>query len=322
MSDNSTITEKDLDALQLMAGFATDMVYRLRYDTMRYDYISPSAEKLLGFTPEELMRINFRSLILETRLIREDLRIVTDFNGLENDRKQGKTLKWQADYRIRTKDGKTLWVADVSYPWFDDDGAIIGSIGTLRDITERVQAEEAYLLANIKLHTTDHVTGLMLRNAFFDYLGQELIKQPRQNDEVGVLVIALESLPSLRISHGETDSNIILQHIITIIRATIADTDVLARMDEDVLALCLCETSLQNAFALAERIRENISTHVFRLQDGTLFDCAISVGLSSSRIDEKQSALELYKIAENRLVTTRHGMASLTASSMSNMLLH
>jgi diguanylate cyclase (GGDEF)-like protein/PAS domain S-box-containing protein len=322
MSDNDTINLEDICALNQLAGYTTDMVYRLRYDTMRYEYISPSVEKLLGFSPEELKHINFRSLILETRLVSEDLRPVTDFQGLESNRKQGKTLKWQADYRIRTKDGRTLWVADVSYPWFDESGAMIGSIGTLRDITERVQAEDAYLLENLRLHTMDGVTGLPLRNQFFERLETELKRQRRQHNEVGVMIISIERYAEFSRDHGEDAATHLLQHIIQIIRHTMRETDVLARVDEDSFGLCLCDTSLQSAFALAERIRDQVTTSVFRTPKGSLYPCSINLGLSGSRFDEKRSASELFKTAENRLFIARHSGNTLANLPHDSVAMH
>ena len=56
-------------------------------------------------------------------------------------RRRGEVNKWQADYLMQTRDGRRIWVSDISYPWFGADGAIIGSIGSLRDITDRVEAE-------------------------------------------------------------------------------------------------------------------------------------------------------------------------------------
>ena len=121
---------------------SSDVVYRLRYDSMTYEFISENIAKLLGFTGEELSRIGLRNLILETRLVTDGMRKVDDYSEMEAARRDGKLLKWQADYHVTTKDGNVLWLSDVSHPWYDESGAIIGSIGMLRDITERVRAEE------------------------------------------------------------------------------------------------------------------------------------------------------------------------------------
>ena len=53
------------------------------------------------------------------------------------------SLLWECDYRIRTRDGQTRWVADTSVKGLDANGERVGVIGILQDITERKQAEEA-----------------------------------------------------------------------------------------------------------------------------------------------------------------------------------
>ncbi|MEI7670009.1 MAG: PAS domain S-box protein [Pseudomonadota bacterium] len=140
---------KDLSAIgklkaevELFAQCSRDAIYRLRYDNMQYDYISPSVFNLLGYTSEELMQIHMRSLIIETRILGDEINIVDSYIGLEENRKNREVGKWQADYLMKTKDGRKIWVSDISYPWFDKKGAIIGSNGSLRDISERVLLEE------------------------------------------------------------------------------------------------------------------------------------------------------------------------------------
>ncbi len=45
------------DEIALLTSYSTDTIYRLRYDTMQYDYISPSVERLLGYTQDEIRRM-------------------------------------------------------------------------------------------------------------------------------------------------------------------------------------------------------------------------------------------------------------------------
>jgi PAS domain S-box-containing protein len=134
---------------------------------MSYDYVSPSIVKLLGFTPEEMMAMNFRSLIIDTKLISNGLQSVMHYGDLEEARRRGDVSKWQADYLIRTKDGRKIWITDISYPWFNERGDIIGSIGSLRDITDRVRAEQLIKDELIRLAHTDPLTGIANRPHFF-----------------------------------------------------------------------------------------------------------------------------------------------------------
>ena len=51
------------DRLRFLAQTTGDALYQLRYDSMSYDYISPGIEALTGYTPEEINRVSFASLV-------------------------------------------------------------------------------------------------------------------------------------------------------------------------------------------------------------------------------------------------------------------
>ena len=116
-----------------------DVIYRLRYDTMNYDYLSPGIGKLTGYSPEEIKTIGLSSLI--TRL---DLPGQEDVSAkvILGDRLAGKTGEYRADYLIITKTGTSKWLRDHSFPWYDDSGKNIGSVGILSDSTDYKQAEQ------------------------------------------------------------------------------------------------------------------------------------------------------------------------------------
>jgi len=52
-------------------------------------------------------------------------------------------IPWECDYRIRTRDGQTRWVADTSVKGLNEKGERAGVIGILQDITDRKLAEQA-----------------------------------------------------------------------------------------------------------------------------------------------------------------------------------
>ena len=160
--------------IELLTSYSNDTIYRLRYDGMCYDYISPSVERLLGYSSEEMRRMNLRSLIQETRIVTEGMRHVESYGSLEDSRKRGEVQKWQADYRIRRRDGSEIWVSDISYPWYGKNGAIIGSVGCLRDITDRVEAETAINEQLMEMASTDYLTGIANRRAFFQRFEQRV----------------------------------------------------------------------------------------------------------------------------------------------------
>jgi PAS domain S-box-containing protein len=50
---------------------------------------------------------------------------------------------FRLEYRLRHKDGRYHWAIDAANPWFDSDGQFKGYIGSVIDISDRKQAEQA-----------------------------------------------------------------------------------------------------------------------------------------------------------------------------------
>ena len=126
------------DRFRFMVETTGDVIYRLCYDTMTYDYLSPGIVKLTGYSAKEINTIGFSSLVIRIDLPgQEDVstRVIVE------DRRAGKTGEYRADYLITTKTGTSKWLRDHSFPWYDDSGKIVGSVGILSDLTDYKQAE-------------------------------------------------------------------------------------------------------------------------------------------------------------------------------------
>ena len=55
------------------------------------------------------------------------------------------------EYRLRRRDGSYRWAIDAAAPWFSPEGTFLGYIGSVIDITERKEAEEARRQLNEEL---------------------------------------------------------------------------------------------------------------------------------------------------------------------------
>lgn len=293
--------------LELITSYSTDTIYRLRYDTMQYDYISPSVVRLLGFTPDELKAMGIRSLILETRIVKNAMKPVVSFAPLEEDRKRGNVSKWQADYLMRTKRGEHIWVSDISYPWFDDAGNIIGSIGSLRDITDRVEAEAAAKEEIARMATTDLLTGLSNRTVFFTKLEEELRRIKRSREDVSVLLINMDHFKNINNQFGQQHGDKVLSIVARLIQDCLRETDTGARIGGEEFAAILPDTSAKGAFWVAERIRSSVAKEIFYLGEPKhAAGCTVSIGVASARFDQNLEASALYKIADQRLYIAKH----------------
>lgn len=128
------------ERFRVMVETSGDVLYRLRHDTMRYDYLSPGIEQLTGYLPDELMHGGLLPLIERIEPISASER------GLSREAfvarwRAGQLSEYRADYLIRCKDGSRRWLSDHSYPWRDASGRLLGAVGVLADINRRKRAE-------------------------------------------------------------------------------------------------------------------------------------------------------------------------------------
>lgn len=292
--------------IELLTSYSTDTAYRLRYDTMEYEYVSPSILRLLGYSPAEFCALNLRSLIKKTRLINNGVHDVESFNSLEEDRKDGTTEKWQADYLVRNKEGKHVWISDISYPWFDGDGNIIGSVGTLRDINDRVQAEARADDERQKHAHQDTMTGFCTRKYFFERIDQEIKRSKRSKQPLSMLLIDIDHFRRINTSYGHETGDDVIRGITAIISACLRETDIAGRAGGEEFAILLPETSQQGAYWVAERIRSSVEKKKFITRQGNEVQVTVSIGASDLSHSKDINASELYRVADSRLFIAKH----------------
>lgn len=291
----------------MLLQLSSDTVYRLRYDTMRYEYLSPNVEDLLGFTANELMKQPLRSLILETRLVLDSMKAVSKYEGLELARQNRDVGKWQADYLIQRADGRRIWVSDVSYPWRNEKGEVIGSIGTLRDITDRVEATAAAVEYMEHLLTTDSLTGLGTRAVFFNKLEEEARRIKRTDSNLSVVLLDVDSFKRINTQYGREFGDYVLQEISKLIKSCLRGTDIAARLGGEEFGIILPDTTADGTYWVAERIRTTIAGHQFISGMGRHpLQCTVSIGLSSTNLDEEAEPMGFFRRADMRLYYAKH----------------
>ena len=120
---------------RLVADFTYDWEYWIASDG-KYIYVSPSCERITGYHPDEFIR----DVGLFEKIIHPDDRAL--IGGHFNKDLLCRDTK-SLDFRIRSRNGKERWIADVCQPVYDDNGQFAGRRVSNRDITDRRLAEIA-----------------------------------------------------------------------------------------------------------------------------------------------------------------------------------
>jgi two-component system cell cycle sensor histidine kinase/response regulator CckA len=113
-----------------------EAIYRMSLPDGKYEYMSPAAKKVLGYSAEEFLE---NPLIIR-KIIHPDF--AEYFKEKWADLIEGKVPP-SFKYKILDPEGNERWIVQSNTGIFDDSGNIIAIEGLSRDITARKQAEEA-----------------------------------------------------------------------------------------------------------------------------------------------------------------------------------
>lgn len=195
-------------------------------------------------------------------------------------------------FRLRGADGHYHWFALRARPVIGSDGEVIRCVGTLVDVTEQKMAEERLL--HDAVH--DNLTGLPNRELFLGRL-DAVTAIARQQDSVRptVMVIDIDRFKQVNDELGISAGDTILLTIARRLHRLLKPHDALSRLSGDQFALLLSEQDPARIAAMADAVRQAISTPItFAKREIVL---TASIGLISWT-SAQGSAEEMVKDAE------------------------
>lgn len=110
--------------------------------------VSPSVTELVGFSPEELVGRKIIDFYTDDSEREEFLKRIQEGGGRVN----------EFESQVKIRDGSNIWASTSARYWKDADGNILGTEGTIRNITAHKTAEEA-LRRSQKMEAVGQLTG-------------------------------------------------------------------------------------------------------------------------------------------------------------------
>jgi PAS domain S-box-containing protein len=135
---------------RLLAENMVDVIWTLN-SAGQFTYVSPSVQRLRGYTPEEVLSQSPAEALTPASLQTMQAALAATMPYIE---KGGKHFKLEpATYELEQpcKDGSTVWTEALVRALFDDGGRFGGFLGVSRDISERKKAEEQIRLQSAAL---------------------------------------------------------------------------------------------------------------------------------------------------------------------------
>ncbi|MCG5531025.1 EAL domain-containing protein [Halorhodospira halochloris] len=206
-------------------------------------YVSPNVQRVLGYSPEQLIGRPFAELVHPEdypRLIREDSRALSVAVDSYFD---------YTPYRVKAADSAYRWVQETSVFERNGRGDVVAGLGYINDITERVELEEQnrtdrseliYYRSQLEelLHT-DPLTELPNRLLLHDRLAQAVERRKRDKAALAVLVLDLRDFRAINDSLGKDFGDQVLINLGRRLKQVLRVGDTVARLGGDEFGILL-----------------------------------------------------------------------------------
>jgi len=183
--------------------------------------------------------------------------------------------------------GNYIWFSASKYPLYDENGKIVGTWGTSRDVTELKMAENALANANKKLEKLsrmDELSGLCNRRCFYERMKKaasryDRMKKIGQDTSFCLIVLDIDRFKSVNDTLGHLLGDEVIRHIAGVLTKHSRSSDTVFRVGGDEYAILLLETELAAAKAQAEHLRKIVQDSPLDLHDAKI-ELTISMGVS------------------------------------------
>ncbi len=286
------------ERFSLLAETSGDALYHLRFETMSYDFMSQGIEKLTGYGASEINGMSFSRLV---QTIASPASGELSRRHLAERRRRGEAEEFRADYLIRTKGGEYKWLSDHSFPWRDDQGKLLGSVGILTDITERKLMEEKLR----RLATVDHLTGLYNRRHFLELAARELDRHRRYKSPFSLLVMDIDHFKLINDQHGHQAGDQVLERLCALWKEHMRASDFLGRLGGEEFAVALVESPLTRAGQVAERLRALTEDSELMVGKASL---RVTISLGAAQLaNSREDLSSLLRRADDALYAAKNG---------------
>ncbi len=273
-----------------LSEHATDLVAILGPEGT-YRYLSPSWQRVLGYAPADVLGRSGFDLIHPEDMASLQAALVPlqqEPGGLAT-----------AVFRMRHADGSWRTV-EASATNRLDDPAVQGLLINARDITARVQAEEA--LRHQALH--DGLTGLPNRTLLRDRLEQALRATQRDTVPLALFLLDLDRFKEVNDTLGHDAGDALLQEVSRRVLRVLRAVDTVARLGGDEFAVALPQTEEGGALHVAQSLLAVVGEPIVLAEQRVTIGVSIGVALAPQH---GQDATTLLRHADVAMYAAKHG---------------
>jgi diguanylate cyclase (GGDEF)-like protein/PAS domain S-box-containing protein len=257
-------------------------------------YVSPSVERILGITPEEIVSKDFVSFVHPHERASVGP-LLTDSMVSAHPQVEAIEAKLQ-----HASEGWLLF--EILRTNLLDDPSVQGIVLNGRDISERKEFERQ--LTHQAFH--DSLTGLANRALFVDRVEHALARQTRTSGGFGVIFIDLDDFKMINDSLGHAAGDQVLSQVAKRLLATSRPMDTVARFGGDEFSVLVEGMDYpQEVAEIAGRISDTL--HEPMMIDGKRISVHVSMGIATTDQEDSLTlgADELIRNADIAMYTAK-----------------
>lgn len=215
-------------------------------------------------------------------------------------KRKDKTLFAEA-FITSGNDGKGTYLWLTASPLFNSSGEVVGAIESIRDITENKQVEKRLQY----MATHDSLTNIPNRYMLEETLKRTVAKAKR-GKKGALLFIDLDNFKIVNDTLGHSAGDEVLISSVNILKSNLRTSDFLARLGGDEFAILLEDTSLEEAWLVAEKLRRAIDdSEVCLVMYRHSVNLSLSIGVVV--VDGTLDSQKLLSLADTALYRAKDG---------------
>ena len=214
----------------------------------------------------------------------------------------------------------------------DPEAFRVEDLDTIRTLSPLISAgfEKAELFRKtLELSRVDELTGLMNYRVLMEKLAEEVRRKIRTGREFAFVMIDIDDFKRVNDRYGHLEGSRLISQMGPLLRTACRtdSTDICFRYGGEEFSVLLTETTMEEAQAVAERLRQSVDEYPFTVKVSHPQETiTISLGVSSMSTEKQKSTTELINEADialyhakaagkNRVICYSEGCGMPAASS-------
>jgi diguanylate cyclase (GGDEF)-like protein len=161
----------------------------------------------------------------------------------------------------------------------------------------------AYEAANYQA-SHDHLTGLLNRRVLVSFAQQELDRSGREGRPVTAILCDVDHFKQVNDTQGHFTGDKVLVEVAERVRSACRSYDQVGRYGGEEFLVIAANCDAAEAAKVAERIRQDVSEHPIKLENGQSLNCTLSLGVAVA--SPNVSLEELLNAADEALYEAKH----------------